>query len=272
MTDFIDDHKQPLADLRREIDRIDSGIIDLLAQRLAVVETVAQQKIQQGLVFRARREIEKMCALEALADQHNIPVGMVFDLWRVIMSTASNRQRPFRLICLGSSHLAETALAHFGRDIPISVSDDLPWVLAQQQAEPDSVMCLFDAGRRDWWPAIAQVSDRLSIVAELPWRGNAPPSSYLLAHSPLDLEAGADVLCTVRAPKATEAEIRALFSERLLHIRADKAGDYWLVRLRDAEAHDSFAGMLLSLQASLPADCSLGFLGRFPSFHQGDHL
>lgn len=261
------DQKQPLAALRNEIDRIDRGILDLLAQRMKTVATIAQQKSAQGLVFRARREIEKTQKLDSLAQQLNIPQTMVFDIWRTIISTSSHSQRPFTLYCFGAPILEQVALAYFGRNIPTHSSDNLDWVLEQQQKSPDSVMCLFDKQNHDWWQKVATRKNDLSVVAELPWQNQNLPDAYLLAHCPTDLDADADVLCILSTPEATEEEIQTVFTDRLLHSEYDPKQDRWLIKLHDPNTQDSIAKMLECLRQPLPENWQLNCLGRYPRFH-----
>ena len=268
MTNPNTDQKQPLAALRNEIDRIDHGILDLLAQRMKTVETIAQQKSAQGLVFRARREVEKTRELDRLAQQLNVPRAMVFDIWRTIISTSSHSQRPFALYCFGSPMLEQVALAYFGRNIPTHTSDNLDWVLEQQQKNPDSVMCLFDRQNRDWWQKVITLNNGLSVVAELPWQNQDLPDAYLLAHCPPDLDTDADVLCTLHAPQATEEEINTVFADRLLHSDYDPKQDRWLIKLHDPNTQDSITEMLECLRQPLPENWQLDWLGRYPRFQE----
>ncbi|NQY81768.1 MAG: chorismate mutase [Alphaproteobacteria bacterium] len=263
----ITDRQQPLAVLRAEIDDIDTAILALIARRMVAVRTVAEQKIQQGLVFRARREIEKIRTLEAIAQRQNIPSAMAFDLWRIIMSQALYQQRPFRLICLGSSSLAEVALAHFGRDIPLTLTTDLDWTLAQQRAAPTEVMCLFDKQRSDWWHRVVEAAN-LSIIAEVPWRNDGIPTGYLLAQCPVDLDADAEILCTLYAPDVDWLTIAEVLKLPVLNQRQDADSGRWLIRLIDTAAYASPEAMLAQINHPLPSSWSLGWLGRFPRFHR----
>jgi len=54
-----------LLELRQRLDRIDTGIVDLIAERQAVVTTIAEHKLKTGLPLRhyerEREVIERGC-------------------------------------------------------------------------------------------------------------------------------------------------------------------------------------------------------------------
>lgn len=267
MTEKSHDDEQLLATLRSEIDRIDDDILDLLEQRMKVADTIAGQKAQQGLVFRARREVSKLRDMQAKAGRNFFSRDVIFDFWRLIMATTAYRQRQFYVVCLGSMWLIDVVFAHFGRNIPVIHTKDLDEMLERQSLFPENVMCLLDKQRTDWWPVVAEQSPEFSIVAELPWRNDeTTPQGYLLAQCPPDLEADADVLCLLRAPGVKPKEITAQFGENLVYHRADRKAGLWLLRLHDPDAHDSLEEFLVTLRAPLPESWQLDWLGRFPRY------
>lgn len=98
-------HKPPqptesLADIRREIDRIDDGILDLIARRLDVVKRVRAHKAGTGSLstspIRPGREAEILRRLIERADE-NVPADLCFRIWRALISTASLKQAPIRI-------------------------------------------------------------------------------------------------------------------------------------------------------------------------------
>lgn len=98
-------HKPPqptesLADIRREIDRIDDGILDLIARRFDVVKRVRAHKAGTGSLatspIRPGREAQILRRLIERAGEQ-VPADLCFRIWRALISTASLKQAPIRI-------------------------------------------------------------------------------------------------------------------------------------------------------------------------------
>lgn len=91
---------ESLADIRREIDRIDDGILELIAARLEVVERVRAHKAGTGSLgaspIRPGREAQILRRLIEQA-QDRIPADLCFRIWRALISTASLKQAAIRI-------------------------------------------------------------------------------------------------------------------------------------------------------------------------------
>lgn len=91
---------ESLADIRREIDRIDDGILALIAARLDMVERVRAHKAGTGSLatspIRPGREAEILRRLIGQAGD-KVPADLCFRIWRALISTASLRQAPIRI-------------------------------------------------------------------------------------------------------------------------------------------------------------------------------
>ena len=89
-----------LSDIRREIDRIDDGILALVAERLAMADRVKRAKAENGGVgetpLRPAREAAVMRRLIARA-KGRVPAEICFRLWRTLMANVALRQAPLRL-------------------------------------------------------------------------------------------------------------------------------------------------------------------------------
>src|SRR5262249_61731931 len=85
-----------LADLRREIDRIDEAMHALLMERGEIIDRLIAIKHTQesGSAFRPAREAEMM---RRLVDRHAgiLPLDTVESIWRGIISTFTYVQAPF---------------------------------------------------------------------------------------------------------------------------------------------------------------------------------
>ena len=92
--------QESLADIRREIDRIDDGILELIANRLDVVERVRAYKAGTGSLgtspIRPGREAQ---ILRRLIDRagDRVPADLCFRIWRALIATASLKQAAIRI-------------------------------------------------------------------------------------------------------------------------------------------------------------------------------
>ena len=81
-----------LLDIRKEIDTIDSHIVDLFEKRMNLCSQVAEYKIQNGKeVMDRKREEEKLEVLSGLASTSFTQVG-VRELFRQIMTISRKLQ------------------------------------------------------------------------------------------------------------------------------------------------------------------------------------
>src|ERR671926_1482166 len=85
-----------LAELRREIDRIDEAMHRLLIERGEIIDRlIATKRTQEsGSAFRPAREADMM---RRLVERHRgiLPLDTVESIWRVIVSTFTYVQAPF---------------------------------------------------------------------------------------------------------------------------------------------------------------------------------
>ena len=88
-----------LDDLRAQIDDIDTQILQLLAQRMEIVEKVGSLKRSEGVrgVFiRPKREDDMMKRILA-EGAGNFPSKALFSIWRAIISASLQVENPFRV-------------------------------------------------------------------------------------------------------------------------------------------------------------------------------
>ena len=85
--------ENPLAELRRRIDAIDAGLLDLLAERGQLAGQVLQTKEREGLpIFVPAREQEKVEAFRAAATGRGLDPDWAEDFLRMIMGASRARQ------------------------------------------------------------------------------------------------------------------------------------------------------------------------------------
>ncbi|MFG1358002.1 chorismate mutase [Xanthobacter pseudotagetidis] len=76
-----------LAEARRAIDGIDARMVDLLAERFAVVEEVVKIKQANGIPALLPDRVEEVVAqVEALAAGKGLPPGIAGALWRTLIA------------------------------------------------------------------------------------------------------------------------------------------------------------------------------------------
>src|SRR6059058_2852254 len=111
-----------LADLRREIDRIDEAMHRLLMERGDIIDTLIATKktVESGSAFRPAREAEMM---KRLVERHHglLPLDTVESIWRVIIATFTYVQAPFLVhadLSAGDALMRDSARFHFGFTVP----------------------------------------------------------------------------------------------------------------------------------------------------------
>jgi isochorismate pyruvate lyase len=73
--------------LRREIDAVDAGLIDLLGKRFDIVQRVIVVKQRDGLPANIPERVEDVVrAARALAGEAGLPQDLVETLWRSMIS------------------------------------------------------------------------------------------------------------------------------------------------------------------------------------------
>src|ERR1044071_7915808 len=111
-----------LADLRREIDRIDESMHRLLMERGDIIDTLIATKktAESGSAFRPAREADMM---RRLVERHRgiLPLDTAEGIWRVIIATFTYVQAPFSVhadFSAGEAAMRDSARFHFGFTVP----------------------------------------------------------------------------------------------------------------------------------------------------------
>src|SRR5947207_15575625 len=113
-----------LADLRREIDRIDESMHRLLMERGDIIDRLIATKktAESGSAFRPAREADMM---RRLVERHRgiLPLDTAESIWRVIIATFTYVQAPYAVhadLSSDESAMRDTARFHFGFTVPLS--------------------------------------------------------------------------------------------------------------------------------------------------------
>lgn len=84
----------PLQDARRSIDKIDRRVVELLAERFALVDELSATKAASGAAVRdPEREQELLDRVSALAEEHGLSPDLVRPIYEEVLARSVRRQR-----------------------------------------------------------------------------------------------------------------------------------------------------------------------------------
>jgi len=164
-----------LAELRREIDRIDETMHGLLMERGEIIDRLiaAKQTQETGSAFRPAREADMM---RRLVDRHKgiLPLDTAESIWRVIISTFTYVQAPFSIhadLSAGDAAMRDSARFHFGFTVPFVPHMGAASVVAavsDSKGDLGLVPAFSTAGTGAWWSAL-EFDAAPKIIARLPF-------------------------------------------------------------------------------------------------------
>jgi chorismate mutase len=165
----------PLAELRREIDRIDEAMHRLLLERGDIIGKLikAKRTTESGSAFRPAREADMM---RRLVERHSgiLPLDTAESIWRVIIATFTFVQAPFRVhadFSAGEPAMRDCERFHFGFTVPLVGHMGPAGVLAAVAKAPGDlglVPVRGTIGSGVWWAAL-EGADAPKIIARLPF-------------------------------------------------------------------------------------------------------
>ena len=163
----------PLAELRREIDRIDEEMHTLLMERGKIIDRLIRVKQTQesGAAFRPAREADMM---RRLVDRHHgiLPLDTAESIWRVIIATFTFVQAPFSVhadLSTGDAQMRDSARFHFGFTVPFCPHMGAQAVIAAvSQSKGDLGLVPAFASGEAWWEAL-ETETAPKIIARLPF-------------------------------------------------------------------------------------------------------
>jgi chorismate mutase len=164
-----------LTDLRREIDRIDETMHDLLMQRGDIIDRLiaVKQTQETGSAFRPAREADMM---RRLVDRHKgiLPLDTAEGIWRVIISTFTYVQAPFAVhadLSAGDALMRDSARFHFGFTVPFTPhvgAASVVEAVAESKGDLGLVPAFAVTGGNAWWNAL-EFDAAPKIIARLPF-------------------------------------------------------------------------------------------------------
>jgi chorismate mutase len=171
-----------LADLRREIDRIDESMHELLMERGEIIDRLiaVKQTQETGSAFRPAREADMM---RRLVERHKgiLPLDTAEGIWRVIISTFTYVQAPFSVhadLSAGDAQMRDSARFHFGFTAPFVAHMGASAVVAavsDSKGDIGLVPAFAVTGAGAWWNAL-EFDAAPKVIARLPFveRSNHP--------------------------------------------------------------------------------------------------
>jgi chorismate mutase len=166
---------QSLADIRREIDRIDEAMHALLIERGEIIDhLIAVKKTEEtGSAFRPAREAEMM---RRIVERHHgsLPLDTVESIWRVIISTFTYVQSPFAVhadLSAGDALMRDTARFHFGFTVPFEPhmgASSVVEAVTESRGDLGLIPAFAIAGSGPWWTAL-EFDSAPKIIARLPF-------------------------------------------------------------------------------------------------------
>ncbi|WP_439497261.1 chorismate mutase [Bosea sp. (in: a-proteobacteria)] len=221
-----------LADLRSDIDRIDSEMHALLMERSAIIETlIAIKKTQvSGSAFRPGREADMMKRL-ALRHKGLLPLDTVESIWRTIIATFTYVQANYAVhadVSGGDAAMRDSARFHFGFTVPFVTHEDARAVImAVAGSAGDLGIFRMDLGASAgiWWRDLIG-PERPKIIARLPFieRPDHPAGTpvYCIAKPLADAAVREIVLYAARVERWSE-NLRAGLGQHLAEVSASAA-------------------------------------------------
>src|SRR3974390_1425770 len=163
-----------LAELRQEIDTIDSQVHSLLMQRGDIIDRLIRVKQTQevGSAFRPARGAEM---IRRLVQRHRgiLPLDTVESIWRVIISTFTYVQAPFAVhadVSVSEPAMRDSARFHFGFTVPYVAHFSAPAAVeAVARSKGDLALVSATSSRTPWWialepPGAPEIMPRLPFV------------------------------------------------------------------------------------------------------------
>ena len=208
--------------LRREIDKLDDAIHDLLMRRTELAQEVGRLKRRErdGRIFmRPAREAE---VLRHVLDRHRGPFAKsaLLRVWREIMAATLRTQGPISIaVCAPMREGAmldawDLARDHFGSDTPIEAFT-LPREVVREVMVEETRIGVVPMPRpgepAPWWPELLALGEeRPQVIARLPFlapTGEAPGAEPVLVLSQTAFEpSGRDrSLIAIEGPAGEEA-------------------------------------------------------------------
>lgn len=195
-----------LTRLRKTIDTVDAKIHDLILKRAETVSAISAAKgmgAGAATLATAMRPGREAQILRRLASRHtgNLPLDVIFRVWREIISAKLALQAPFSLAVYSGDDAPDywdLARAHFGSSAPMTPFAKANQVVQECAASPAVVGIVPAPGAeapaaQAWWTQLGRGEGiKPLVIARLPFLEGAGPSAFVLASAAPE-ESGDDI-------------------------------------------------------------------------------
>jgi chorismate mutase len=258
-----------LADLRREIDRIDADMHALLIERGEIIDQlIAVKKTEEtGSAFRPAREAEMM---RRLVQRHHgsLPLDTAESIWRVIIATFTYVQAPFSVhadLSAGDASMRDSARFHFGFTVPFVPhmgAASVVEAVTESKGDLGLVPAFAIAGSGPWWTAL-EFASAPKIIARLPFveRADHPAALpvFVISRAAADAMVVETEMWSMRVSGWSAAAVRALAEFADVIAVPDRAFDG--AALLVSVAHGSVDAVAAALVKSGASIRSSGLVG-----------
>jgi chorismate mutase len=258
-----------LADLRREIDRIDADMHALLIERGEIIDRlIAVKKTEEtGSAFRPAREAEMM---RRLVQRHHgsLPLDTAESIWRVIISTFTYVQAPFSVhadLSAGDALMRDSARFHFGFTVPFVPhvgAASVVEAVTESKGDLGLVPAFATAGGGPWWTAL-EFASAPKIIARLPFveRADHPAALpvFVISRAAADAMVVETETWSMRVSGWSAAAVQALAEFADVIAVPDRAFDgAALLVSMPREAADAVSAALVKSGASIRSSALVG--------------
>jgi len=259
-----------LTNLRKEIDRIDVAMHQLLMERGEIIDRlIAVKKSQEtGSAFRPAREAEMM---RSVVRRHKgiLPLDAAEGIWRVIISTFTYVQAPFSVhadLSAGDALMRDSARFHFGFTVPFVAHMGAAAVVAAVSASKGDlglVPAFAVPAAGAWWSAL-EFDAAPKIIARLPFveRSDHPAALpvFVISRVAADAMATEAAMWSVRVSGWGVAAAHALSTQADYIAVPDRAfdGAALLITLPAGVALEAISAALVKTGASVRSSALVG--------------
>ncbi|WP_228242420.1 chorismate mutase [Porphyrobacter sp. GA68] len=157
-----------MAALRAQIDRLDTELLLLMEQRLALSRSIAAAKRKEPVAPMLRPDREEQVVARLAAQATRMPEESIVAIWRELMSLNLQAQRRTELVIHAPQHfggIAGRASARFGVSAPVVHVDTVSQALAK--ARRFHAIAVIELSQHDdWWRVLAHDA-QLRIIDDL---------------------------------------------------------------------------------------------------------
>src|SRR5262247_363344 len=270
MSDVTRADPPTLADLRRDIDRIDEAMHRLLIERGEIIDRLIAVKRteESGSAFRPAREAEMM---RRLVERHRgiLPLDTAESIWRVIIATFTHVQAPYAVhadLSAGEAVMRDSARFHFGFTVPFVAHVGAAGVVAavaESRGDLGLVPAFAVAGAGAWWSAL-EFDSAPKIIARLPFvdRADHPAAVpvFVVSRAAPDAMVKEVEVWSIRVAGWSTAAAQAIgpFAETIAVPDRAFDGAALLVSVPQGGSIDEVTGTLVKAGASVRASTLVG--------------